>query len=328
MFTVLPAWLRDAWARISPGYEFFTRYHIPNNCPYVKIRPPRSQPTTTALFSPFQISTAVPPCASFTIRLAEKRDGGPKPQIKVVVNRPLPFSGTPVTRSDGRRRRRHRNSDGNTNGKEDGGALRAERNGLQAFRFHCRSGQLLFAEQLAIAGVWDISTSSGTGGHAGGGDPTVDGAGKSKDGAGGVPVGTSAGLRTAWMTARLKPAMRLALNERREKVRQALEDVRRLAGLRGAIFTLPRVAVETGMAAAVEWETRVVPSQRDVVRGKGDDGPRCPTKETKFIGVMSCPAPMGCGLWTLLFLKKKKNPATISVVTHCVAGMVQASDIG
>lgn len=30
---------------------------------------------------------------------------------------------------------------------------------------------------------------------------------------------------------------------------------------------LPRVGVETGGAAAVEWDVRVVPSQRDVVRG-------------------------------------------------------------
>lgn len=75
------------------------------------------------------------------------------------------------------------------------------------------------------------------------------------------------GLRTAWMTARLQPATRSALKERQEKVRRALEDIRRFTGTRGAIFVLPRVGVETGGAAAVEWDVRVVPSQRDVVRG-------------------------------------------------------------
>lgn len=75
------------------------------------------------------------------------------------------------------------------------------------------------------------------------------------------------GLRTAWMIARLQPETRSALKERQEKVRRALEDVRRFAGTRGAIFVLPRVGVETGAAAAVGWDLQVVPSQRDVVRG-------------------------------------------------------------
>lgn len=76
----------------------------------------------------------------------------------------------------------------------------------------------------------------------------------------------SEGLRTAWMATRLKPASRKALAERRERVRQALEDVRRFAGARGAIFLLPRVGVETTAVASTEWDLRAVPSQREVVK--------------------------------------------------------------
>lgn len=76
------------------------------------------------------------------------------------------------------------------------------------------------------------------------------------------------GLRTTWMAARLKPAMRAELKERRERLRRALQDVRRLAGSRGTIFLLPRIGIETGGGAATGWDLRAVPSQREVVRGK------------------------------------------------------------
>ena len=64
------------------------------------------------------------------------------------------------------------------------------------------------------------------------------------------------------------PRERLALNEKRDRVRLALEDVRRFAGARGAIFSLPRVGVQTAAAASTEWDVRAVPSQREVVKGE------------------------------------------------------------
>lgn len=79
----------------------------------------------------------------------------------------------------------------------------------------------------------------------------------------------SNGLRTTWMEARLKPALKLALNERRERMKRLLEDVRRLAGPFGKMMVLPRVAVETRGAASTGWDVHMVPSQRGIVRGKG-----------------------------------------------------------
>lgn len=74
------------------------------------------------------------------------------------------------------------------------------------------------------------------------------------------------------MATRLPPTARKTLKERRERVRLALEDVRRFARARGAIFLLPRVGVETAAAASGEWDLRAIPSQREVVRGalRGD----------------------------------------------------------
>lgn len=70
------------------------------------------------------------------------------------------------------------------------------------------------------------------------------------------------------MASRLKPAMRLVLEERRERIQQALEDVRRFTGPRGAIFVLPRVGVQTGANATKGWGLGVVTLERDIVRGR------------------------------------------------------------
>lgn len=180
-------------------------------------------------------------------------------------NRPLPFSPSSNSRLDSalnrhsRRRRRRSSGDSGSDINNRDGIIRSLKYTIQAFRFHCRSGQLLLAEQLALGGVWNVGTSV-----VGGGVSSDD----DKNGGTGKAVKTSEGLRAAWMATRLKPAMRLALKERREKVRQALEDVRRFEGARGAIFVLPRIGVETTAAAAAEWDVRVVPSQRDVIRGE------------------------------------------------------------
>lgn len=70
------------------------------------------------------------------------------------------------------------------------------------------------------------------------------------------------------MLAKLGPGQRLALQKKQQKVRIALQDVRRIAAsARRAFFMLPRIEVETAGAASVEWEMPVVPSQHDVVRG-------------------------------------------------------------
>jgi len=134
---------------------------------------------------------------------------------------------------------------------------------LQAFRFLCRFKQLLLLEQLALAGVW-VGGDSGGAEHSSkaNNDGLGDGISKSQG-------EMSKGLRTAWMEARLKPALRLALNERREKIKRLLEDVRRLAGPFGKMMVLPRVAVETRGVATTGWDMHMVPSQRGIVRGKG-----------------------------------------------------------
>lgn len=205
--------------------------------------------------------------------MPKKRDRGSSPTRKVVINRPLPFSASRESPSDGAsrsHRQRHsrgrrRSNSGDSDGSDGGGgtAVRAQRHALQAFRFLCRSGQLFLAEQLALAGVWDVGASDGDGVGVGE-EETSNSTGRTARS--GPP---SEGLRTAWMTSRLKPAMRSALKERREKVRRALEDLRRFAGPRGAIFLLPRVGVETLAAATTDWDVRVVPSQRDIIRGAG-----------------------------------------------------------
>ncbi|CAN0006883.1 unnamed protein product, partial [Laminaria digitata] len=211
------------------------------------------------------------------------------PHRTVVLHRRLPFSTNPASRTHGTRRRSHRhhrhhhrrkssNTGGNDhtntatdghdnddNGDDDdddeGAIVRAHPHALQAFRFHCRSGQLFLAEQLAAAGVWDSTGSSDN--RSGGSSRGVRA--NNREGSS-HREGTREGLRTAWMAARLKPAMRKELKEKRERVRRALEDVRRLAGSRGTIFLLPRIGIETGGAAATGWDLRAVPSQREVVR--------------------------------------------------------------
>ncbi|CBJ25838.1 tetratricopeptide repeat domain protein [Ectocarpus siliculosus] len=203
-----------------------------------------------------------------------QRDKVSAPQRKVVINRPFPFSGVispaaAAARSGNKKRRnRRRSSSGGSGGgcsddEDDDGIVRAQAHALQAFRFLCRSGQLFLAEQLAISGVWDAGKTGST---------------DEKDLIAASPRGlasTSAnrgggarseGLRAAWMATRLKPAARTALAERRERVRQALEDARRFAGAQGAIFLLPRVGVETAAAASTEWDLRAVPSQGEVVK--------------------------------------------------------------
>ncbi|CAM9264513.1 unnamed protein product, partial [Ectocarpus sp. 12 AP-2014] len=207
----------------------------------------------------------------------QQRDKVPAPQRKVVINRPFPFSGvkSPTAAAAARsennkrrnRRRRRRSSGGSGDGlpddEDNDEVVRAQSHALQAFRFLCRSGQLFLAEQLALSGVWDAGKT---------GSPDENGliatsprglASTSANRGGGA---RSEGLRTAWMATRLKPAVRTALTERRERVRQALEDARRFAGARGAIFLLPRVGVETAAAASTEWDLRAVPSQREVVK--------------------------------------------------------------
>ncbi|CAM9498108.1 unnamed protein product, partial [Ectocarpus fasciculatus] len=203
----------------------------------------------------------------------QQRDTVSAPQRKVVVNRPFPFSGviSPAA-ADGRsenkkRRNRRRGSGGSGVGHSDDddndGIIRAQSHALQAFRFLCRSGQLLLAEQLAISGVWDAGK-TGSADENGIIATSPRGFASTSTNRGGRP--RSEGLRTAWMTTRLKPASRTALAERRERVKQALEDARRFAGARGAIFLLPRVGVETAAAASTEWDLRAVPSQREVVK--------------------------------------------------------------
>lgn len=72
---------------------------------------------------------------------------------------------------------------------------------------------------------------------------------------------------TEKLTVFFSPQSRSALKERRERVRLAIEDVRRFAGARGANFLLPRIGVETTAAASAGWDVRTVPSQREVVKG-------------------------------------------------------------
>ena len=201
----------------------------------------------------------------------------------MVLHRPLPFSTSPASRADGTRRRRHRRRSSNVGGddaaatdggNDDGAIVRAQPHALQAFRFLSRSGQLFLAEQLAAAGVWDTGSSgNGRGGAASAATAATDNARDENEESGGVrAIGrerAKEGLRTAWMAARLKPAMRKELKEKRERVMRALEDIRRLAGSRGTIFLLPRVGIETGGAAAEGWDLRPVPSQHEVVRGTG-----------------------------------------------------------
>lgn len=138
---------------------------------------------------------------------------------------------------------------------------------LEAFRFLCRFGQLSLAEQLALAGVWDVGGRAAEGRK---GDTETNSI-KRVDGVEGnerTVHTTTAGERTAWMTARLKPATRQELRNRRTRILRALEEVRRCAGTRGAIFVLPRVGVDTKAAASAEWDLRIVPTQRGVVRGE------------------------------------------------------------
>lgn len=202
------------------------------------------------------------------------------PRRTVVLHRPIPFSTSPASRADGTRRRRHRRRSSNAGGddataddggNDDGGIVRAQPHALQAFRFLCRSGQLFLAEQLAAAGIWDTDSNGDGRGGAASANAATDVAHDDNEESGGDSAisrkGAKEGLRTAWMAARLKPAMRKELKERRERVRRALEDIRRLAGSRGTIFVLPRVGIETGGAAAEGWDLRPVPSQREVIRG-------------------------------------------------------------
>lgn len=195
----------------------------------------------------------------------------------MVIHRPLPFSTSPASRPHGAfssRRRRHRRRSSNVGGddaaadhddEDDGAIIRAQPHALQAFRFHCRSGQLFLAEQLAAAGIWDTGSRDGRGGVAATDDHDEESSWVRTSNR----EGTREGLRTAWMASMLKPAMRKELKEKRERVRRALEDIRRLAGSRGTIFLLPRIGIETGGTAAEGWDLRVVPSQHEVVRGTG-----------------------------------------------------------
>ena len=92
----------------------------------------------------------------------------------MVINRPVPFSGAAASAAasrlnGGKSNRRRRRSSGSTGGDDCGdGIVRAQAHALLAFRFLCRSGQLLLAEQLALSGVWDVGAAGGNNGGAGG----------------------------------------------------------------------------------------------------------------------------------------------------------------
>lgn len=202
----------------------------------------------------------------------DKRDHALSEKRKVVVNRPLPFSGNyawvPQEGSAFHCRRRRRHS-------ADRGAevIRAQPYALQSFRFHCRLGQLQLAEQLALANVWmgdmwemecsprDTDRSAGFGVRRG----------EKLDGVSGEALGrkaTRGGLRVASMTAKLNPSLRSALGARQKRIRRALEDLRRLAGPCGSISTIPKIMVDTRGGAESGWGIPGLPSQRNVVRGK------------------------------------------------------------
>ncbi|CAM9536199.1 unnamed protein product, partial [Scytosiphon promiscuus] len=209
--------------------------------------------------APAHIAPPSRPAPEWVVHMQQKGNAT-VPQRKVVLNRPLPFSGVVSTTAATASRTNGADSD------EDdsdgwGGIVRAQAHAMQAFRFLCRSGQLFLAEQLALSGVWDAGRTDGHG-SAGFNAGDVKIIGSSARGG----EGAREGLWTAWMVTRLQPVARNGLKERRERVRLALEDVRRFARARGAIFLLPRVGVETAAAASNEWDLRAIPSQREVVR--------------------------------------------------------------
>lgn len=192
-------------------------------------------------------------------------DHGAEQSHKVVINRPRPFLDKLPTSITSCSYRSNRSPPRRGNNSMDNGAAagrwlqRSQPYALQAFRFLCRFKQLLLLEQLALAGVW-------VGGAERSSKANDDGL------SGGISKSQSEvnnGLRTAWMETRLEPALRSALSERRERMKRLLEDVRRLAGPFGKMMVLPRVAVETRGVATAGWDVSMVPSQRDIVRGKG-----------------------------------------------------------
>lgn len=130
----------------------------------------------------FQLILTTCKSPAISARKTTKQKGNASlPQRKVVLNRPVPFSGISsaaagASRSGGdkphRRHRRRRSTNGaDSTDEEDGGGgiVRAHAHALHAFRFLCRSGQLFLAEQLALSGVWDAGKTDSNGGSGGGG---------------------------------------------------------------------------------------------------------------------------------------------------------------
>lgn len=136
-------------------------------------------------------SLSFPPTIANTTNQQKQKGRGSAPERKVVVNRPLPFSGVgsaataasascsggeePEKSRRRRRRRRHRSTSGADSHDDDdddggGGIVLAQAQAMQAFRFLCRSGQLFLAEQLALSGVWDAGKTESGGGVGGGED--------------------------------------------------------------------------------------------------------------------------------------------------------------